>query len=47
MTAIYSAVVKIKIKFKRYYTKTEHFYVYGNSLILSLKWKLNLFKQDS
>ena len=47
MTVIYLAVVEMKIKLKRYYAKTEHPYVYGNSLILSPKWKLNLFKQDS
>ena len=47
MTAIYPAVVEMKIKLKRYYAKTEHPYVYSNSLILSPKWKLNLFKQDS
>ena len=44
MTVIYPAVVEMKIKLKRYYAKIEHPYVYGNSLILSPKWKLNLFK---
>ena len=47
MSAVYPAVVEMKIKLKRYYAKTEHPYVYGNSVILNPKWKLNLFKEDS
>ena len=47
MTAIYPTVVEMKFKLKRYYAKTEHPYVYGNSLILHPKWKLKLFRQES
>ena len=47
MTAVYPAVVEMKIKLKRYYAKTEHPYIYGNSVILNPKWKLNLFREES
>jgi hypothetical protein len=47
MNAIYPAVVEMKLKLKRYYAKTEHPHVYGNSIILNPRWKLSLFHQDS
>jgi len=47
MNTIYPAVVEMKLKLKRYYAKTEHPHVYGNSIILNPRWKLSLFHQDS
>ena len=47
MKVIYSIMIEMKLKLKRYYDITKHLYIYNNNIILNPKWKLALFHQDN